>query len=76
MYIRQFWGALARSADPGAQDSGNLVGGWHKVEAAAMEVDGGDEVFGATKSTGGIFDPLNFGVDRIARFLKRRGTFS
>lgn len=39
--------------------SGNLVGGWHKVEAATVEIDGGDEVPGAAEAAGGVFHPLN-----------------
>lgn len=39
--------------------SGNLVGRGHKVEPAAMKVDGIDEVSFVTKAASGVFDPLN-----------------
>ena len=39
--------------------SGYSVGGRHEVEAAAVEVDGGDEVGFVAETTRGVLDPLN-----------------
>src|SRR5262249_13141419 len=46
--------------------SGVLVGGWHEVEAAAMEVDCGFEVGLVAETAGSILHPLNLRIDRFA----------
>ncbi len=39
--------------------SGNLVGERQEVEAAAMEIDSGNEVGFVAETASGVFDPLN-----------------
>ena len=40
--------------------SGNSVGGWHKIETAAVKINRGNEVPGIAESAGCVLHPLDF----------------